>query len=81
MRARMSPARVESIQAEVSAMKVGHSRTVKQSQRLLGLMAAASNVVLFGLLYMRPLQWWLGTRGFFPEGKSFLYDQGNAQMP
>ncbi|KAI2653820.1 ORF V: Enzymatic polyprotein [Labeo rohita] len=31
-------------------------------------MAAASNVIPFGLLYMRPLQWWLKTRGFSPRG-------------
>ncbi|XP_043116738.1 LOW QUALITY PROTEIN: uncharacterized protein LOC122360307, partial [Puntigrus tetrazona] len=34
----------------------------------LGLMAAASNVIPFGLLYMRPLQWWLRTKGFSPRG-------------
>ncbi len=38
--------------------------TVKQFQKLLGLMAAASNVIPFGLLYMRPLQWWLKTKWF-----------------
>ncbi len=38
--------------------------TVKQFQRLLGLMAAASNVLPIGLLYMIPLQWWLKTKGF-----------------
>ncbi len=31
-------------------------------------MAAASNVIPFGLLYMRPLQWWLKTKGFSPRG-------------
>ncbi|KAL0183515.1 hypothetical protein M9458_019211, partial [Cirrhinus mrigala] len=49
----------------------GRSLTVKQFQRLLGLMAAASNVVPFGLLYMRPLQWWLRTKGFSPRGNPF----------
>ncbi len=44
------------------------SLTVKQFQRLLGLMAAASNVIPIGLLYMRPLQWWLKTKGFSPRG-------------
>ncbi len=48
--------------------------TVKHFQRLLGLMAAASNVIPFGLLYMRPLQWWLKTKGFSPRGN----DQGNT---
>ncbi len=31
-------------------------------------MSAASNVIHFSLLYMRPLQWWLKTKGFFPRG-------------
>ncbi len=44
------------------------SLTVKQFQRLLGLMVAASNVIPIGLLYMRPLQWWLKTKGFSPRG-------------
>ncbi|KAL0159179.1 hypothetical protein M9458_042904, partial [Cirrhinus mrigala] len=49
-------------------VKEGRSLTVKQFQQLLGLMAAASNVIPFGLLYMRPLQWWLKTKGFSPRG-------------
>ncbi|KAI2666499.1 ORF V: Enzymatic polyprotein [Labeo rohita] len=49
----------------------GRSLTVKQFQQLLGLMAAASNVIPFGLLYMRPLQWWLRTKGFSPRGNPF----------
>ncbi|KAL0148327.1 hypothetical protein M9458_056389 [Cirrhinus mrigala] len=68
MRARLSPARIESILTAVKRVKEGRSLTVKQFQRLLGLMAAASNVTPFGLLYMRPLQWWLKTRGFSPRG-------------
>ncbi len=40
-------------------------------QRLLGLMAAASNVIPVGLLHMRPLQWWLRTKGFSPRGNPF----------
>ncbi len=39
-----------------------------QFQKLLGLMAAASNVINVDLLYMRPLQWWLKTKGFSPRG-------------
>ncbi len=31
-------------------------------------MAAASNVIPLGLLYMRPLEWWLKTRGFSLRG-------------
>ncbi len=34
-------------------------------------MAAASNMITFGLLQMRPLQWWLRITGFFPRGKPF----------
>ncbi|KAL0147310.1 hypothetical protein M9458_057385 [Cirrhinus mrigala] len=68
MQAQLSPARIESILAAVMRVKEGRSLTVKQFQRLLGLMAAASNVIPFGLLYMRPLQWWLKTRGFSPRG-------------
>ncbi len=68
MQARMSPARIESILTTVRRVKEGQSLTVKQFQRLLGLMAAASNVIPIGLLYMRPLQWWLKTKGFSPRG-------------
>ncbi|KAL0157682.1 hypothetical protein M9458_030689, partial [Cirrhinus mrigala] len=71
MQARLSPARIESILTTVTRVKEGRSLTVKQFQRLLGLMAAASNVVPFGLLYMRPLQWWLRTKGFSPRGNPF----------
>ncbi|KAL0163844.1 hypothetical protein M9458_039597, partial [Cirrhinus mrigala] len=53
---------------ERSIVKISRSLTVKQFQILLGLMAAASNVIPFGLLYMRPLQWWLRTKGFSPRG-------------
>ncbi|KAI2665856.1 Transposon Ty3-G Gag-Pol polyprotein [Labeo rohita] len=68
MQACLSPARIESILTAVARVKQGRSLTVKQFQQLLGLMAAASNVIPFGLLYMRPLQWWLKTRGFSPRG-------------
>jgi len=39
-------------------------------------MAATSNVIPFGLLYMRPLQWWLRTKRFSPEGQLVSHDQG-----
>ncbi|KAL0160499.1 hypothetical protein M9458_044224, partial [Cirrhinus mrigala] len=63
-----SPARIESILTSVKRVKIGQSLAVKQFQKLLGLMAAVSNGVPFGLLYMRPLQWWLRTKGFSPRG-------------
>ena len=31
-------------------------------------MAGVSNVITLSLLYMRPLQWWLKTKGFSPRG-------------
>ncbi|XP_067241145.1 uncharacterized protein [Chanodichthys erythropterus] len=68
MRARLTPARVSSVLSTVKGVKLGQSLTVKQFQKLLGLMAAASNIIPFGLLHMRPLQWWLRTRGFSPRG-------------
>ncbi len=34
-------------------------------------MAAASNVIPFGLLYMKPLQWWFRTKGFSQRGNPF----------
>ncbi|XDV36609.1 hypothetical protein PO909_006355 [Leuciscus waleckii] len=71
MQARLSPARISAILTAVKGVKLGQSLTVKQFQRLLGLMAAASNVITFGLLYMRPLQWWLRIKGFSPRGNPF----------
>ncbi|KAI2657288.1 Transposon Ty3-G Gag-Pol polyprotein [Labeo rohita] len=71
MQARLSSARIKSILTAVMRVTEGRSLTVKQSQRLLALMAAVSNVIPFGLLYMRPLQWWLRTKGFSPRGNPF----------
>ncbi len=73
MQARLSPARIESILSAVERIRLGQSLTVRQfqSQRLLSLMATASNVITFGLLHMRPLQWWLRTTGFSPRGDPF----------
>ncbi len=30
---------------------------------------------------MRPLQWWLKSKGFSPRGKPVPHDQGHAAMP
>ncbi len=70
MQARLSPARIESILSAVKRIRLGQSLTVRQFQRLLGLMAAASNVIPVGL-YVRPLQWWLRPKGFSPRGNPF----------
>ncbi len=68
MQARLSYAQIESILTAVMRVKEGRSLTVKQFEKLLGMMAAVSNVIPFGLLYMRPLQWWLKTKGFSQRG-------------
>ncbi len=70
MLARLSPAWIESSLTAVTRVKEGQSFTVKQFQRLLGLMAAVSNVIPLGLLNMRPLEWWLKTKGFSLRGFS-----------
>ncbi len=67
----LSPARIETILATVKRVREDQSLTVKLCQKLLGLMAAPSNVITFGLLHMRLLQWWLRTTGFSPRGNSF----------
>ncbi len=54
---------LESILTSVKRVREGRSITVKQFQKLLGLMSAASNVIPFGLLYMR-----LKTKRFSPRG-------------
>ncbi len=71
MQVHLSPARIKSILSSVERISFGQSLTFRQFQRLFGLMTAASNVIPFGLLHMRPLQWWLRTKGFFPRGNPF----------
>ncbi len=71
IQARLSPARIKLILTTVRRVRESLSLTVKQFQRLLGLMAAVSNVIPFGLLYMRPLQWWLKSKGFSPRANPF----------
>ncbi len=71
MQARLSPARIDLTLAAVNSVKLGQSLTLKQFQGLLCLVAAASDVIPFGLLYMRSLQWWLRTKGFSLRGNPF----------
>ncbi len=71
MQARLPPERIESILSTEKRIRLGQSLTVRQFQRLLGLMAAASNVIPVGLLHTSPLQWWLRTKGFSPRGNPF----------
>ncbi len=72
--------RIESILSAVKRIKLGQSLTVRQFQRLLGLMTAASKVIPYGLLYMRPLQWWLRTKGVSLERQPLSHDQSHAAM-
>lgn len=54
----------------VKKVKESQSLTVKQLQNLLDLMEVVSKVIsVDGLLYMRPLQWWLWTKRFSLTGK------------
>ncbi|GAA6064854.1 uncharacterized protein LOC113526632, partial [Tachysurus ichikawai] len=71
MQARLSPARVVVILDSVGRVREGQPLSVKQFQRLLGLMAVASSIILLGLLHMRPLQWWLRGRGFSLRGNPY----------
>ncbi len=85
MQAHLSPARIESILSAVKKYKARPVTHCKKFQRLLGLMAAASNVTAFGLLYMtcctwHHLQWWLRTKGFSQRGNPFSHNQGHAAM-
>ncbi len=76
MQARLSPARIESILTVVRRVREGLSFTVKQLKKLLGLMAAVSNLIPFGLLYMVAQD-----QGVLPEGKPTSHDQGHTVMP
>ncbi len=83
MQARLSPARLQLTGVHPVSCKKYKARPVthcKQFQRLLGLMASASNMTAFELLYMRPLQWWLRTKGFSQRGNPFSHNQGHAAM-
>ncbi len=42
--------------------------------------AAASNVIPFGLLYMRLLQWWLRAKGFSQRGNPLHMIKDHAAM-
>ncbi len=59
MQARLAPARIPVFTACLARFKLGHHVSVGTCRRLLGLMAAASPVLLLGLLHMRPFLWWM----------------------
>ncbi len=55
MQARLAPSRIPDLTACLARFKLGHHVSVGTCRRLLGLMAAASPV----LLHMRPFLWWM----------------------
>ncbi len=81
MQVYMPPSRIESILTSVKRVREGRSLTVKQFQRLLGLMVAAfQRGTSWPAVHDTPTvvaqeQWVL------PEGKHALHDQGNTAMP
>ncbi len=50
--------------------RLGRRVSVGLCRRLLGLMAAASPVLLLGLLHMRPFLWWMKSLGIHPSWPS-----------
>lgn len=81
MQSCLSPAHaIVAILMAMNGIQLRQSLTVKQFKRLLGLMTAVSSMIPFGLLYIRPLQWWLQTKRFSPRGQPTLHDQGYSQM-
>ena len=58
MRASLPAKRVDTILSFLQRFRLGHTVTVRDCQRLLGLLTAASSLVPLGLLHLRPLQRW-----------------------
>ncbi len=81
MQARLSTARIESILTTVRRDRDGLSLIVKQFQKLLGLMAAASNVIPFWPAVYETPTVVAQYQGLLPEGKPASHDQGHAAMP
>lgn len=75
MQASLSPARIQSILSAIGKIRLSQAVTVKHFQRLLRFMASASNLIRFKLLGMRPLQWWIKTKGF-PRGATHSASSG-----
>lgn len=67
MRARWSPASVQSLQSCLIQFRTGRLVHVSLCRTLMGLMAAASPVVQLGVLHMRPLQWWIESQEISPH--------------
>lgn len=76
MQTQLSLARLNSILATVGSLRLGQEISVHQCQVLLGLMAAAANVIPLGLLHMMTFQWWL-KKSVSSLIKSYAYGKGH----
>ncbi len=79
MQARLS--HIESILSAVKRIRQGQSLTVRQFQRLLGLLAEASNVIPFWTVAHETPAVVAQDQRVFPEWKPLSHDQGHAAMP
>lgn len=59
MRAWLTQERALTVRREAASFKAGSHLPLKRFQKMLGLMAAASPLIPLGMLFMRPLQFWL----------------------
>ncbi len=80
MQARLSPASCRVILSAVKRIMLGQSLTVKQFQRLLGLMVLASNMIPFGTTVHETSTVVAQDQRFFSEGQPLLHDQGHVAM-
>ena len=74
MRASLTPKRLSVLRGHLSCFSVMKQVTVKFGQRLLGLLAAATQAVALGLLHMCPLQQWFARHRVSPleDGRRLL---------
>ncbi len=83
MQARLSPARIESILTAVARVREGLSLTVKQFQKMLGLMVATSDMILLACCTWDPNSGGSRPRGS-PRGETrfaWSRSRGNAYVP
>ncbi len=81
IQARMSPARIKSTLLEVRRVKEGQSLTVKQFQRLLGLMAACVQLDIYWPAVHETPTVVAQDQGVLPEGKPASHAQGHVAVP
>lgn len=76
--ARLSPAHTESIFMDIGKFRLGQAVNVRQFQRLLGLIAAASNT--FGPFEHETIAAVAQDQGIFPKGQPFLHHLDYTQI-